>query len=261
MRMKKHLFSFFLFFSCFTGFAQQCTGFLSPGGTVPPNNFTDRSYAFSSDEQWAMVANGDTCTCPRLFLSYDAGVNYTSVEYLGPFPTNDQSLVAGGPTYTWGRTWLPTEINPTDFRLKISSPLLNLSQGYIFNFNIPSDASSIDGIAVRLECHGDPNHVNMYLDHVEANVYYTSPAGIQPLSLTSTVRLFPNPAHDVLSIKLGEEKCEQLSLLDLRGNVVVNLFAVNSDHLDVPVSLLPRGIYFVRIVSSEKVLMQKIILD
>lgn len=259
--MKKPALFLLIFFCGLTGFAQQCTGFISPGGTASPNNFTYKTFAFSSDEQWATVANGDTCTCPRLFLSGDSGATYTSVEYLGPFPTNDQSLVAGGPTYTWGRTWLPTEINPTGFVLKISSPLLNFSQGYIFNFNIPWDATSIDGIEIRLECHGDPNRITMYLDHVEANVYYTAPSAVSTELTSALVHIFPNPAKEMLTIKLREERMEQVSILDLQGKVVIKLVTGNTDHLDVPVSMLPRGIYFVHIVSNENVLVQKIILE
>lgn len=68
-------------------------------------------------------------------------------------------------------------------------------------------------------------------------------------------KITPNPTHDLVTI-LGNQKIEQISIIDCTGKIVFNN-KTNENKIDV--SELQNGIYFVKIVANDKVFQQKIV--
>lgn len=241
----------------------QSTGFMAPTSTATPNGWTNPANAYASDDQWATVAHQSGCRCPWVYLSWDGGTSYTAYHLMGPFGTTDGMQTSGSPTDNWGHVWTYTEFNNTNFRLKIANPSMSIEQGWSdFNFNVPSNAT-VTGVEVRLEWHGDANFTMEFLDKAEVNVYYTAPTGLQNISGKASISVFPNPAHDKLSFHFGVDMPEQISLLNLQGQVMLEkeLPQTGSSDLEMDLSSLPRGIYFIRVISKGCILNEKIILE
>ena len=74
-------------------------------------------------------------------LSWDGGANYTTENKQNSFGIVDEVKTYGGATDKWGRTWTASEINNTNFRLRIEK---------------------ID------------NETEDHVDHIEVKIYYTS---------------------------------------------------------------------------------------
>jgi hypothetical protein len=80
----------------------------------------------------------------------------------------------------------------------------------------------------------------------------------------ATITAYPNPAKDELNIKL--EKADQavvkISLIDIMGKEVMTVKdgEMSTDIVTVNTSELPNGIYFLKGVINENVIMQKVII-
>jgi hypothetical protein len=71
-----------------------------------------------------MVANSTSTQTPRNFnasLYFGSSNSHTSTKTTGNFGSTESTLTVGGATDTWGRTWSASEINNTNFRLRLDS--------------------------------------------------------------------------------------------------------------------------------------------
>jgi hypothetical protein len=80
---------------------------------------------------------------------------------------------------------------------------------------------------------------------------YSAPiAGIneQPTA-NSQLSIYPNPAHDLLSVALGDGNPANIDIFDIRGNKVLSIPSA-SGFLRIDISSLPKGIYILRSAST-----------
>jgi N-acetylneuraminic acid mutarotase len=73
-----------------------------------------------------------------------------------------------------------------------------------------------------------------------------------PLSDHQKIRIYPNPAHDLITVQTLEEGIHSLEIINLSGQVV-NRMDFTDSVAQVDFSPLPTGIYIIRIISGEKV--------
>jgi hypothetical protein len=174
----------------------------------------------------------------------------------------DTWRTVGSDTAKWGHNWVDTEFSNNNFRFKISNPSMQIFQGYsTFNFNIPTGAT-IDGIEVEVQWHGDSAYVTDYLNALQINVFYTSIEGIPTVtSLSNKINLFPNPAHDKVTLTTTKISNLSYSLFSTDGKIINerNIGAINSDFsTDIMLNDIPSGIYILRIISNEGIEYRKI---
>jgi len=74
----------------------------------------------------------------------------------------------------------------------------------------------------------------------------------------SNLRVYPNPANDVLFIESNNQLIDVVSIYSLEGKEVLNINKVQNS---VDVSSLTSGIYIIKITSNENVLTRKIIIE
>ncbi len=171
----------------------QNTGLKDPttNAAVAGGGFTNPTNAYTSDNIYATVVNGDShryggfnFTIPagvlivgidvqvegnrsgttngrslNVSLSWNGGTNYTSTGNTGSLTGTDVVYTVGSTTDTWGRGWVASELSNANFQ-------------------------------VRLDwANGSSGQIN--LDHVQARVYYTVPTS--PFAFNSS-GTFPVPA-------------------------------------------------------------------
>lgn len=77
-----------------------------------------------------------------------------------------------------------------------------------------------------------------------------------PFMNANTIKVYPNPALDYLNVTLPENQTCLINLIDINGRLlktfknVQNQIKINCVGLDV-------GIYFLRVISSEKIINKK----
>lgn len=77
--------------------------------------------------------------------------------------------------------------------------------------------------------------------------------GIMDLN-TSAISLYPNPAHDNLFVKLGNEKAESIIIRDVSGRIVQQAEGVRGkNNLELYIGTLPKGIYFITVKTKEQI--------
>jgi Secretion system C-terminal sorting domain len=87
------------------------------------------------------------------------------------------------------------------------------------------------------------------------NVIYTN---VNEQSSSVEVSVYPNPTKGKLTIKC--ENMDRVEVLDITGKLVYEI-AVSTNMLDMDISTLTKGIYFVRVMSENGVGVKRIVLD
>ncbi|WP_425076010.1 T9SS type A sorting domain-containing protein [Psychroserpens sp. S379A] len=102
----------------------------------------------------------------------------------------------------------------------------------------------------------DDTNMNNVPDYLDADV---------ALSVTdyivSNFSLFPNPANDVLNIKLNNISNANLRVYDIQGKLVIERPISNEQNLELNVSNLQSGLYFVKLNTSTKEMVKKLIIE
>lgn len=73
--------------------------------------------------------------------------------------------------------------------------------------------------------------------------------------------MFPNPANDVLNIKLNNISNANLRVYDIQGKLVIERSISNEQNLEQNVSNLQSGMYFVKLNTSTKEMVKKLIIN
>lgn len=97
------------------------------------------------------------------------------------------------------------------------------------SFHIYEDGNSADYITLTLD---------------------TETAGVNDISQTGDITIYPNPANDYFSIKLPDNiKNPELKISNIIGKTVLKT-SINSSKTKVNIKDLPSGIYFVSVISN-----------
>jgi len=248
----------FTVFYCAASYAQlQNTGWRRAGAIHLPNDWTNPHNASGSDDQYAEVVHQSGCRCPFMDLSWDDGVNFTSSVIFGPYDTTDSYRTNGDSTDNWGHAWTDDQLGDSAFVLRIWNSSTLLKQGYShFSFGIPS-GSSIAGIEVRVEAHGDSSYLTDFVDNIEARVYYLIPNAVNEIYLHDhAINIFPNPAHGLIHFRFAHDVGDQkIQLINLQGKVISeNFFPATLEGNDYAMDIrsFSPGLYFVNIIGETK---------
>jgi hypothetical protein len=136
----------------------------------------------------------------------------------GSWPSTESYTSYGGTANDWGITWLPAEINASNFGIAI--------------------AANIDGLGVA---------PTAMIDHIRLTVHYMIPPllslqkrDVLPTNNTDeAISCYPNPFTNYISIT-GVPAGQQVRLTDVFGKVFTFKNAIGID-----VTNLPPGMYFI----------------
>ncbi len=158
---------------------------ISNTGQVAPTSGTGATWsnisnAFDGDGNTA-ATEANTANVSYASLSWDGGTTYTKAKQLDTagFTGVKQNYTEGGQYDTWGRTWTTTELNNTNFRLKLqaindqngdnNSPIVYRD----FSFSLGS-AVAITGILVDVLGQYSAPTTSHFT--VQVTIYYTTSA-------------------------------------------------------------------------------------
>jgi len=70
------------------------------------------------------------------------------------------------------------------------------------------------------------------------------------------LQIFPNPVKDELKVESGELKVEKVEIFDISGK---SLLTVNFQFSTIDVSVLPKGVYLLKIFTDKRLVISKIV--
>ncbi len=102
----------------------------------------------------------------------------------------------------------------------------------------------------------------VYIIKIDSNGYFTPTTwnSLQEMQQEKeTLNIYPNPASNVLHIESAPNA--EISIIDLRGKVIKQYFGKlnNQNKTEIDVSDLPQGVYTIKILADDKVLMSKFV--
>jgi hypothetical protein len=78
----------------------------------------------------------------------------------------------------------------------------------------------------------------------------TTTTGIETTETISQVKIYPNPASNIITVELGT-KNEELQIVDLLGKEIMRLL-LPYESLDIDISSLQPGVYFIKTKQDTK---------
>ena len=233
----------------------QSTGYMNPTDTALPHGWTNPLNGMVSDSMWATATHRSGCNCPFVYFSWDEGVNYTTGTVDGIFPYNvDGWRSIGTPTDTFGHHWVDSDFSNKNFRVKIASSSTLINQGYRdFNFTIPPGAK-IEGIELNMQFHTDSATDLDCLNAFMVDVYYSTLTGIgSSIANAENIELFPNPAHNTVTMHLSGLSQLAYSIYSVDGRMIMEKNSGSiSNNYNTAIDLqgVQAGIYFIKIESN-----------
>ena len=82
--------------------------------------------------------------------------------------------------------------------------------------------------------------------------------GIQKMNVVSA-NIFPNPSNGFISVEAKE--MEQIEIINISGNIVKSINVNNSDIQNIDISNQAKGIYFVKVITTNGSISKKIIIE
>jgi hypothetical protein len=91
-------------------------------------------------------------------------------------------------------------------------------------------------------------NVNTLNDSIVA----VGPAGIKEIDISDMINLFPNPAKEVLNIRLPDKEYYSLTLYNTMGKTILEASINNEVNYVLATDELEQGYYFIEIISTDK---------
>ncbi len=124
---------------------------------------------------------------------------------------------------------------------------------------VDSATLHIDFIDVRvIGLNGETITVDALSDSM--TVYQSSVDFSHPAP-AATIELYPNPAHDRVTVKVLGQDIEQVEVLNLQGQLLMSKPAQQSHRMTLDMRDLAQGMYFVRVKTQGNWTVQRIILE
>jgi hypothetical protein len=128
---------------------------------------------------------------------------------------------------------------------------------YTFNVDVSSlSANTTHNLFVRVK---DVNGVWSYASVVSFTK--TTGTGIGDISdASSAFRVFPNPASEKIVLQCPEgKKIDKIELMDVQGKVMQVQSSGDSAEKQINLSMLPEGIYFIKITAGKETIFKKVV--
>ncbi|MCB0395424.1 MAG: T9SS type A sorting domain-containing protein [Flavobacteriales bacterium] len=159
------------------------------------------------------------------------------------------------------RVSLGFSVDPgTGYHIKVTGSTVSLYRNNS-GASFPYDISGLVSITQTDYGTTDPNYYYFFYDWEVTPQGCDQTTGMDQISGTRTMRIYPNPAQDMVHIALPSSERSEVSVVDMTGKVVYRNSAVSGPALDVNMEHLPDGMYAVRVLSGAHLLMDRVVLS
>jgi len=135
-----------------------------------------------------------------------------------------------------------------------------LSDGFETEGEFYAFTKPLNCVPLRLSAN---THVNKDYSIIQTFIPFSelNPSPINQKKTESLFNLYPNPTTGILTI-LSEESLQTIEVMDVLGNVVYSKAANNQPiNVDVALTAYPKGIYFLRAYSADKIYTEKVVIQ
>lgn len=148
---------------------------------------------------------------------------------------------------------------------------LNAGESYLVVAGSNGDGGASNDLVVGTAGSSE-KQTSFYFDYTDQTWYYTTSTpmvrmnfdpvlGVKEINTVSNFSVSPNPANEVINVKLNSSASASISITDLAGKVVKNT-SVNGISTTISTSGLNEGVYFVNVTignstSTEKIVIKK----
>lgn len=157
----------------------------------------------------------------------------------------------------WDTLSITAKCTPSKY---ITTPQISYTQGEntaTLTFSVKRSGATT--VTLTLTDNGtDYTNLGNSLTQVQFEVIVNQMTGIKEITPVSTLKLFPNPATEVLNIETSGEPIFEAKIIDQTGRIAI-VQRADSDNIKINIHHLPRGIYLVELKSQSKVFRQKLI--
>lgn len=198
-------------------------------GTVIQVSIIDTTTLFGDGTTAVIDINGNEALSDYYTVTAaDVTAGKVTVYFTQPISLNSDGYFAS----------VNTEVNATN-NIRILDDQTVIQPSFASMINIIGDASYTNGnaFAIRL---------------------LTGSAGINETA-NSSFEVYPNPANDVINIKLNNKSNALINILDLSGKLVKTT-NVNGTSTSINTSDLTSGVYFVDVINGNNIETQKIVI-
>lgn len=93
---------------------------------------------------------------------------------------------------------------------------------------------------------------------IPITLHITDDSGIEDYSMTTSLKVFPNPARETVNIDLPGAFIQKIQLYDIFGKLILQQ-SVNENHTNIDLQHLSKGVYVVRLQTDSGVLTRKLV--
>jgi hypothetical protein len=128
--------------------------------------------------------------------------------------------------------------------------------------SLPPAAANATNVRVKFEWLSGGNGNNFYIDDITLS---NAPLSAESLEREIDLNIFPNPTSQstTVSMMLADPARVEMTMIDMMGRKVMDVFAgqmISGPHrLDVDMSGLPVGIYFLRMAVENNIAVKKVV--
>lgn len=182
-------------------------------------------------------------------------LTYGGTGYLNPGGVNTQFAYPANPCDTAGWSDITSGMVAGDRRALGSIGKFNLPAGgskcvdlaYVFATGNPQATCIADGV----------DSLKQRIQQVQQFYNTTTPAcqsfntGVQEIT-NNPLQLYPNPATDIVTINMGEQNIQHLTVTDVNGRVVYHTEKENAPTHHINTAHFTAGVYFVSVTAGGK---------
>ena len=129
-----------------------------------------------------------------------------------------------------------------------SAAYLDTTEQYITEFLL----SEVCGENIYCICNTPADPIACHL--------YEGTTGIDIEQMEKLLLMYPNPAQNEVAISLEGLKIENITLIDINGRIIQNQL-VNESYININVSSLNQGVYFVKVETEKEMLTKKLVVE
>ena len=226
----------------------------------PNTSDNDYSYSQITSSAWIHLGsidafgNSSPYTDPRIEMQYPFSYYDTYTDTYSFASISSVMIIHESGTITatadaWGNVKTPAGTYNSTLRIKkvmvytdsvwnTEGDLMNVTTDFFTSYEWYTATSHFFVLSIGVDSDG-----------TSSIAWSSSTTGIEDNSLLSKITLFPNPADDIINVKIAGNITTKLTidLINLPGQELIQLYETGNRQFSANISELPAGVYFLKI--------------